>query len=108
MTTNGITDATKRLREEDLDDRSQTSKRSCLSSEPSTTEDDGEDWRPPCKIQETKGRVAAHDYELVVGQIPQMCDGLVSSLSGCEGHISRPDDSDILGARSMDRGMHPR
>ena len=76
MTTNGITDATKCLQEEDLDDHSQTSKWSRFSSEPSTTEDDGEDWRPPCKIQETKGRVAARDYELAVRQILKRATGL--------------------------------
>lgn len=75
MTTNGATDTTKHFREEDLDDYSQTSKRPHLSSEP-TTEDDGEDWCQPCKIQETKGRVAAHDYKVAVCQILKHAMGL--------------------------------
>jgi len=75
VTTNGVTDTTKRLREEDMDNYSQTGKWSHISSEP-TTEEDGEDWRPPCKIQETKGCVAAHDYELAVRQILKRAMGL--------------------------------
>ena len=75
MTTNGATDTTKHFREEDLDDYSQTGKRPCLSLEP-TTEDDGEDWRQLCKIQETKGRVAACDYEVAVHQILKHAMGL--------------------------------
>ena len=39
-----------------------------FSSEP-TTEDDGEDWHQPYKIQETKGRIAAQDYKVVVRQV---------------------------------------
>jgi len=44
-------------------------------SEP-TTEDDGEDWHQPRKIQETKGRIAACDYEVVVCQILKHATGL--------------------------------
>ena len=75
MTTNGATDTTKHFREEDLDDYSQTGKCPHLSLEP-TTEDDGEDWCQPCKIQETKGRVAAHDYKVAVCQILKHAMGL--------------------------------
>lgn len=46
-----------------------------MSSEP-TTEDDSDDWHHPCKVQETKGRVAARDYEVVVHQILKHATGL--------------------------------
>ena len=68
MTTNSVTDTNKCIQEGDLDDFAVTGKRSCMSSEP-TTEDNGDDWRHPCKVQETKGRVAVRDYEVVVHQI---------------------------------------
>jgi len=71
---NRVTDTTKRLREGDPDDCAVSGKRSRISSEP-TTEDDGEDWRPPCKVQETKGCVAARDYEVVVRQILKRATG---------------------------------
>jgi len=76
VTTNEVTDTTKRLQEEDMDNYSQTGKWSHISSEP-TTEEDSEDWRPLCKIQETKGHVAARNYELAVHQILKRATGLL-------------------------------
>ena len=73
--TNGVTDTMKRFQDEDTADCSLSGKRSCISSEP-TTEDDGKDWRQPCKIQETKGRIAVRDYEVVVRQILKHATGL--------------------------------
>jgi len=67
-----------------MDNYSQTGKRSRILSEP-TTEEDGEDWCPPCKIQETKGRVAARDYELVVRQILKWVTGLFQACLVAKG-----------------------
>jgi len=84
VTTNGVTDTTKHIREEDMDNYSQTGKWSRISSEP-TTEEGGEDWRPLCKIQETKGRVAARNYELAVHQILKRVMGLFQACLVAKG-----------------------
>jgi len=70
-----LADTTKRFREDTDNCSLPSGKQLRVSSEP-TTEDDGEDWRQPCKIQETKGRIAARDYEVVVCQIHKHATGL--------------------------------
>ena len=70
-----MADTTKCFRE-DTDNCSLPSGRRSRVSLELTTEDDGKDWRQPHKIQETKGHIAARDYEVVVHQILKHATGL--------------------------------